>query len=232
MPSPVKPSDFCSLTPTPATSACESLKRIFFTMPALICQLLEYMFDANGNPTEEFLGDIQTVPPGAMIEFGGLTAPAGWLPCDGREVSRTTYAALFAAIGTLWGDGDGATTFNVPSCQNRVTMGASTTRSTGATGGSADSTVVSHRHGIGRFQGGNDNGWFFVDPYTNPETRDTQLINGDRSTAHRDTEPEGEEFGDTNSTKPGMLSTPPIQSSTVTDGNLPPFAVVTKIIKI
>jgi microcystin-dependent protein len=54
------------------------------------------------------------VPPGVVWEFGGTTAPTGFLMCDGAAVSRTTYAALFAVIGETFGVGDGSTTFNVP----------------------------------------------------------------------------------------------------------------------
>jgi microcystin-dependent protein len=52
------------------------------------------------------------------------TAPIGWVLCDGSAVSRTTYAALFAAIGTTFGAGDGATTFNLPDLRERVPVGA------------------------------------------------------------------------------------------------------------
>lgn len=55
-----------------------------------------------------------TVQPGFISMFGGSSAPAGYLECDGSAVSRTTYAALFAAIGTTWGVGDGTSTFNLP----------------------------------------------------------------------------------------------------------------------
>src|SRR6185503_17406522 len=48
----------------------------------------------------------------------------GWLPCDGTAVSRTTYAALFSAIGTANGAGDGRTTFNVPDLRGRATIGS------------------------------------------------------------------------------------------------------------
>ena len=54
------------------------------------------------------------MPAGMFGEFGNVTAPDGWLACDGAAVSRATYAALFAAIGEVWGVGDGLTTFNVP----------------------------------------------------------------------------------------------------------------------
>ncbi|GHU04095.1 tail protein [Alphaproteobacteria bacterium] len=57
---------------------------------------------------------LQASPPGAVGLFARQTAPAGWLKANGEEVSRTAYANLFAAIGTLFGEGDGSTTFNIP----------------------------------------------------------------------------------------------------------------------
>jgi len=74
-------------------------------------------------------------PPGAIMDFAGATAPAGWLICDGSAVSRVTYAALFGVVGTLYGTGDGSTTFNLPDCVGRtsVMVDASATRLTGYT---------------------------------------------------------------------------------------------------
>jgi hypothetical protein len=68
----------------------------------------------------------QAVPTaiGAVTDFAGLTAPAGWLLCYGQAISRSTYAALFGVIGTNYGLGDGTTTFNVPDCRGRTTAGA------------------------------------------------------------------------------------------------------------
>lgn len=60
---------------------------------------------------------------GAIVQFGGDTAPTGWLECDGSAVSRTTYADLFAAIGTHWGSGDGSTTFNLPDYRGEFPRG-------------------------------------------------------------------------------------------------------------
>lgn len=54
---------------------------------------------------------------GFLQPFAGGTVPDGWLACDGSAVSRGTYEQLFARIGTLWGVGDGSTTFNVPDLQ-------------------------------------------------------------------------------------------------------------------
>ena len=65
------------------------------------------------------------VPPGAVIPYAGSSAPDGWLLCDGRTVSRTTYAALFAVIGVTYGAGDGNTTFALPNLQGRVAAGTS-----------------------------------------------------------------------------------------------------------
>lgn len=60
------------------------------------------------------------------IPYAGSVVPIGWLACDGSAVSRATYAALFAAIGTTWGIGDGATTFNLPDMRGRVPVGDGT----------------------------------------------------------------------------------------------------------
>lgn len=56
--------------------------------------------------------------------WGGASVPAGWLLCDGAAVSRTTYAALWTAIGTTHGAGNGSTTFNVPDLRGRVPVGS------------------------------------------------------------------------------------------------------------
>ncbi len=65
----------------------------------------------------------EALAPGLMLPFAGATAPGGWLLCDGSAVSRTTYAALFTAVGTTYGVGDGSTTFNLPDLRGRVVAG-------------------------------------------------------------------------------------------------------------
>lgn len=62
-------------------------------------------------------------PPGKFGEFGMSIAPTGWLECNGAAVSRSTYAALFTAIGTTWGAGDGSTTFNLPDARGYAMRG-------------------------------------------------------------------------------------------------------------
>jgi microcystin-dependent protein len=57
---------------------------------------------------------LSVLPPGAELLWPGETPPSGWFEENGAAVSRTTYAALYAVIGTMYGDGDGSTTFNLP----------------------------------------------------------------------------------------------------------------------
>jgi microcystin-dependent protein len=99
------------------------------------------------------------LPTGSTIDFAGSTPPTGFLLCDGTAYSRTTYAALFAVIGTTWGTGDGSTTFNVPDLRSMVTVGAGqrsglTNRVLGATGGEEAHALViaeeaAHTHTMG-----------------------------------------------------------------------------------
>ncbi|HHK5574465.1 TPA: phage tail protein [Neisseria cinerea] len=63
------------------------------------------------------------IPSGAVMYFAGQTAPTGWLKANGAAVSRTNYAALFAAIGTTYGTGDGRTTFNLPDLRGEFVRG-------------------------------------------------------------------------------------------------------------
>ncbi len=81
-----------------------------------------------------------SAPTGAILLYGAAAAPTGFLLCDGAAVSRSTYAALFAVIGTSFGVGNGTTTFNVPELRGRVPVGMGqgsglTNRVLAATGG-------------------------------------------------------------------------------------------------
>lgn len=69
-------------------------------------------------------GNQAIFPAGAVLYFAMSAAPAGWKICDGSLVSRATYAALFAAIGTTYGAGDGATTFKLPDLRGEFIRGA------------------------------------------------------------------------------------------------------------
>ena len=68
-----------------------------------------------------------------MIWFAGETPPEGYLVCNGAAINRSTYASLFAAIGTTFGEGDGSSTFSIPNLHgyiiegNRLTIGKADT---------------------------------------------------------------------------------------------------------
>lgn len=66
------------------------------------------------------------MPVGSVIAFAGNINPAGFLLCDGAAVSRTDYKDLFDAVGTLYGVGDGNTTFNLPNLTDRFIQGSNT----------------------------------------------------------------------------------------------------------
>ena len=68
----------------------------------------------------ESMGD--GVPVGVGMDYFGTTAPENWMFADGSAISRTTYASLFAILGTTYGEGDGETTFNLPDKRERVTV--------------------------------------------------------------------------------------------------------------
>jgi microcystin-dependent protein len=106
-------------------------------------------------------------PVGMVADFAGASAPTGWLLCAGQNVSRTTHAALFAAIGTTYGVGDGSTTFGLPDLRGRVVAGKDNMGGTsadrltspingdvlGASGGSQSHALVTgelpaHNHGV------------------------------------------------------------------------------------
>ena len=98
------------------------------------------------------------IPVGSVMAFGRASPPAGWLAANGSAVSRTTYAALFAAIGTAFGAGNGTTTFTLPDLRDRVAIGSGTLYALAATGGSKDAIVVSHTHTGTTAAGGSSSG--------------------------------------------------------------------------
>ena len=89
------------------------------------------------------------IPSGAVFYFAASTAPTGYLKANGAAISRTTYAALFAAIGTTFGSGDGSTTFNLPDLRGEFIRGWDDGRGidTSRAMGSAQSGMVGpHNH--------------------------------------------------------------------------------------
>lgn len=116
-----------------------------------------YVFTSNGAglpPSWQAAADVDPVPIGTIIDFAATAPPAKYLTCDGSSVSTTTYAALFAVIGYIWGGSGGS--FSLPNLQGYVTAGSGgtlppLTNTVGSTGGAATHTLTeaempSHHH--------------------------------------------------------------------------------------
>jgi microcystin-dependent protein len=157
-----------------------------------------------------------SVPTGVINMWGTGTAPTGYLLCAGAAVSRSTYAALFAVIGTTFGSGDGSTTFNVPNYTNRMPYGTTLA----ATGGSADAVVVSHTHTATSTDSGHTHG------LTNLATASDTVSGGGITIQTR--------TNSANTTATGnAVITTTVASAGVsgTNANLPPYLGINFIIK-
>ena len=87
------------------------------------------------------LTGIEGIPTATIVPWSSASVPSGFLECNGAAVSRTTYSALFAIVGTTYGSGDGSTTFNVPDLADNVPVGKSNNKALASTGG-ANTTPV------------------------------------------------------------------------------------------
>jgi len=94
-----------------------------------------YDFDAAN------LTGVQGVNTGIIVPWSDASIPSGFLECNGSAVSRSTYATLFAVVGTTYGVGDGSTTFNLPDLQGSCCQNTSPTKPFGSSGGAT--TVAS-----------------------------------------------------------------------------------------
>lgn len=115
---------------------------------------------ANNHAVPKSYVDNISTPIGAIIIWSGSSGavPTNFLLCDGAEISRTTYADLFNIIGTVFGVGDGSTTFKLPDLRNNFPVGAGNLYNRGSTGGSKDAVVVSHYHHLKNNATGNSVG--------------------------------------------------------------------------
>ena len=117
------------------------------TKTGVVTQVWLHLLQAIWKRTGSATG-VSDVPTGTVAEFAGLAAPSGWSLCDGEELSRTEQSALYAAIGTKWGAGNGTTTFNKPDFLNKFRRGGETA---GVVGGSdtaklTEVTLPAHTH--------------------------------------------------------------------------------------
>jgi microcystin-dependent protein len=165
-------------------------------------------------------------PSGMLNMWPTGTAPTGWLLCNGSAVSRITYAALFAVIGTTFGVGDNSTTFNLPDYRDRMPIGANTiAASVGATGGSKDATLVSHTHTATVTDPGHThtttlNVWRGADP----SNVSAAWGGGDRRDATN-------VVGTSNSRVTSITVANSTEGSSATNANMPPYLGINFIIK-
>ena len=87
------------------------------------------------------LTGIEGIPTATIVPWSESSIPTGFLECNGQAVSRSTYSALFAIVGTTYGAGDGSSTFLVPDLQEKVAVSKSGTQALASTGGA--NTVAS-----------------------------------------------------------------------------------------
>lgn len=85
--------------------------------------ITEAQFKSAITDLRDYIATMETVAPGVVAFYPKTTAPTGWLKANGAAVSRSTYAALFSAIGTTFGAGDGITTFNIPDLRGEFIRG-------------------------------------------------------------------------------------------------------------
>src|SRR6056300_175456 len=88
------------------------------------------------------LTGIEGIPTATIVPWSDSSIPTGFLECNGAAVSRSTYADLFAIIGTTYGSGDGSTTFEVPDLQDNVAVSKSPTKNLASTGGANTVTAT------------------------------------------------------------------------------------------
>jgi microcystin-dependent protein len=126
------------------------------TASAIVARDASGNFSAGTITSTAFIGDgtgiTGLVPSGAILPFAMNTAPTGWLAADGSAVSRTTYAALWTALGTTsspYGQGNGSTTFNLPDLRGYFVRGSGTNSdgtAAGTFGTKQSDDFKSHNH--------------------------------------------------------------------------------------
>ncbi len=88
------------------------------------------------------------IPTATIVPWSSASVPSGFLECAGAAVSRSTYSALFAIVGTTYGAGNGSTTFNLPDLANNVPVGKSNNKALASTGG-ANTVAVTATGNVG-----------------------------------------------------------------------------------
>jgi microcystin-dependent protein len=178
--------------------------------------------------------------PGAIFAYTGKTLPDGWLLCDGSAVSRSTYATLFMVVGTTYGVGDAASTFNLPDLRGRVPVGletmgdiSSSGRLTNTNSGNINGTL------LGAFGGAQTHSLTIAESplpsHTHKFSSTTTIECGQQYVDDRSSGPNGSALDGVRGTVPRAMrvdtSTAATDTTASTHSNLPPLAFLNYIIR-
>ena len=188
-----------------------------FTLDGATGTAGQVMTSAGSGATPTWADKVDGVLAGFIQMYGAASAPTGWLLCNGAAVSRSTYATLFALIGTTYGAGDGSSTFNVPDMRDKFPVGSGSTYALNATGGSADSTLPSHTHTATVTDSGHNH------TYLEPQFEDGGG-GGESEIQNRSTQ-------NTSTATTGITVANSTEGTSPTNTNLPPYRGINFIIK-
>lgn len=140
MSAPNPPADWKALISTPSSSMCSNFVNTLLKLPVLIYNFMKWLLDDSGNITKAAINQLQ--PPGSL-EFAACVLPEDGtrLLCDGRSVSQTTYADLYAAIGTTYGTAT-AGLFKLPDWRAMALVGLGSGKDTNGLTGTFNVGVV------------------------------------------------------------------------------------------
>jgi len=193
--------------------------------------------------SSRFASGVSAAITGSILPFAGSSVPTNYVLCDGSAISRTTFSALFAIIGTTYGVGDGSTTFNVPDLRGKTLFGkapSGTFTTIGATGGvetHSHTASSNHTHG---FVGNHSHtvGTHSHTITTNSHTHAINSVTGNHinGTSSFQVTPRTHNHGGSSSTDPGGSTTANVLPSAVTQStdtlsNNNPFAVINFIVR-
>ena len=188
-----------------------------FTLDGATGTVGQIMTSGGSGATPTWADKVEGILTGFIQMYGAASAPTGFLLCDGSAVSRSTYATLFALIGTTYGAGDSSTTFNVPDMRDKFPVGTGSTYALNATGGSADSTLPSHTHTATVTDSGHNH------TYLEPQFEDGGG-GGESEIQNRSTQ-------NTSTATTGITVANSTEGTSPTNTNLPPYRGINFIIK-
>lgn len=171
-------------------------------------------------------GGARAFSAGMGADFWGITPPYGFFLCDGSALDRTTYSALFKVISTLYGAGNGSSTFNLPDCRGRTLV---------MKGGSANAATLGQSDGLGSsvrstYHGHSHNLTLPQHTHQIPVTTD-----GSAGVSSGGGTPTASDHGQQNASNTGGINTAPGINGTITPGvsnvDTPCFIVCNKVIK-